>query len=44
MELFPVACHYEWDGWSWIETWKNWPFFSSFDATYSKNPQDIYDA
>ena len=35
---------YGWHGWKWIEIWKNWPilyFFSSFDATCSKSPQEI---
>jgi len=29
-------------GWKWIEISKNLPSFSSFGATSSKNPQEIY--
>ena len=31
---------YGWQGWEWIEILKNWPIFSSFDATSCKNPQE----
>ena len=41
LKLLPVACHYGWHGWKWIETLKNWQSFSSFDATCSKTPQEI---
>jgi len=40
-----VSCRlalYGWQGWKWIEIWKNWPVFSNFDATSSKNCQEIY--
>ena len=46
---YECGCHvravnamYEWQGWKWIEIWKSWPVFSSFDTTSSKNPQEIY--
>ena len=42
LKLFPVACSYGCHGWKWIEFWKKWPIFSSFDATCSKNPEEIY--
>ena len=40
--LSPVACRYGWHGWKWIENLKNWPIFSSFDATCSKHRQKKY--
>ena len=42
LKLFPVACHYGWHGWKWIEIWKNWPIFPGLDAMGGKNPQEIY--
>ena len=42
LKLFLFACRYGWHGWKWIETWKNWPIFSSFDATCYKNREKMY--
>ena len=41
LKLFPAAYRYGWHGWIRIETWKNWPIFSSVDATSSKSPQEF---
>ena len=43
LKLFPVACRYTdgMDG-NGLKLRRNWPIFSSFDATCSKTPQEIY--